>query len=145
MFNRSGDLADHLDYYGDDEGTRQLIARVVLQLPSDVAEFTLDRCRFLSIGESCYGMTLPGRIGTHWLDDNSSNVWLILLVENLDRLPGEDARSIIAHEIAHAWLGHDRTAPESEDFRTDAARLTQQWGFYGKGSDPDYCRAPAKE
>lgn len=67
-----------------------------------------------------------------------TNRWIIVLTEEL---PTNDAHGIIAHEIAHAWLRHDRFADHPEDCETKAANLTREWGFTGKGADAVYCNA----
>ena len=81
-------------------------------------------------------MTVPGKIASHDLERRTRNMWLILLHE---KLPVDEECSIIAHEIAHAWLGHDKLSlnfpPSSE---VDAAILTGSWGFTGRGADPEY-------
>ena len=65
-------------------------------------------------------------------------MWLILLEENLTE---KDARSIIAHEIAHAWLGHNRLAADTDaSVEIEAVRQVKQWGFTGLGADEELQR-----
>ena len=128
---------DSVAYYGDNPHTQRLIAQTITQLPDDVAEFALDRCRFLSVGVDCFAMTVSGRIASHDLERRTRNMWLILLHE---KLPVDEELSIIAHEIAHAWLGHDKLSLDfSPTSEVDAATLTATWGFTGRGADPEYC------
>jgi hypothetical protein len=63
-------------------------------------------------------------------------MWVILLDENI---PEEDRESAIAHEVAHARLGHDRLGEMPDDCETQAANLVKEWGFTGKGADAEYC------
>ena len=57
------------------------------------------------------------------------NRWLILLFKPFD--PELDPYSIIAHEIAHAWLGHHQeNTPEHEE---QAEKQVKKWGFAGCG------------
>jgi hypothetical protein len=128
-------IIDNLAFYGEDAETRLRIIRVLYQLPEDVISFVLDRCSFLSVGRTTSGMVLPGKIGVHAQEKRSRNCWLILLDER-----EIDDESVIAHEIAHAWLGHDRiSAYDTEIWEIDAANLTKSWGFEGRGSDVDAC------
>jgi hypothetical protein len=74
---------------------------------------------------------------------SSIETWIILLDERITDEGEEVTMGIIAHEIAHAWLKHDRhhyaTPPECE---IEAADLAKAWGFTGRGADADYCHAP---
>ena len=94
-------IHDRLAYYGEDPDLDVHITRVISRLPSKVATFALDRCCFLSVGRATAGMVLPGRIGVHAIEKHSRNVWIILLYV---RISPDDLHSVIAHEIAHAWL-----------------------------------------
>jgi len=132
--------AHELEYYGEDLELQSRIIKVLARLPDKVITFVLDRCVFLSTGRVTSGMVLPGRLGVHHIEKRSRDCWLILLDENM----AED-NSIIAHEIAHAWLRHDRiSAYDTEAWEKDAANLTKSWGFEGRGSDIDYCEQPYK-
>ncbi len=119
-FNTAWNL---LMYYCDDTDTKKLISETISLLPEDVADFATDRCRFLSVGRDAYGMVFPGSIGVDPYTKRTRNVWLILLSENLKK---KDAHSIVAHEIAHAWLQHDRMSPDvPRDCEVQAADLTK--------------------
>ena len=133
-WSKEEQVANDLLYYSDNETIRVLIIATICRLPDEVAEFALDRCNFVSIGEegTGYGIVLPGRIGVHPGERRSKNIWIIVLAENL---PDEDSHSIIAHEIAHAWLGHDRVGEIPEDCETQASDLVRQWGFTGRGAN----------
>jgi hypothetical protein len=110
-------IAYNLAFYGEDAETRSSIIRVLYQLPEDVVIFALDRCSFVSVGKAASGMVLPGKIGVHSQKKRSRNCWLIILDER-----STDDESVIAHEIAHAWLGHDRiSAYDTETWEIDAA------------------------
>jgi len=133
-------IAYYLMYHGEDAELQSRIVKVLAQLPDEVVAFVLGRCTFLSTGRVTSGMVLPGRLGLHPTEKRSRNFWLILLDENIAT---DD--SVIAHEIAHAWLRHDKlSADDQETWEKDAAILTKSWGFEGRGSDVDYCERPYK-
>jgi hypothetical protein len=123
-------VGDNIRYYCDSNEAQWLAIQTVARLPREVREFVFERCVFLSIGHVNHGMALPGTIA-------QPDTWIILLGE---RLPQKDAHSIVAHEIAHAWLGHNRFALDvPPDCETQAANLTRDWGFTGKGANARYC------
>jgi hypothetical protein len=126
-------VADDVWYSGEDHGIHETLIRVIAALPREVQDFALDRCHFTSVGRSSWALTLPGRVGTHRFDGDSENMWVIVLSENLE-LSDEDG--IVAHEIAHAWSGHDRLGEQPPDCEIVASNLTQQWGFSGIGANP---------
>jgi len=43
-----------------------------------------------------------------------------------------DSESLIAHEIAHAYIDYTRTKNKSEDQETEADELRKKWGFKKK-------------
>ena len=43
-----------------------------------------------------------------------------------------DSESLIAHEIAHAYLNYTRTRNKSDDQETEADELRKKWGFKKK-------------
>jgi len=150
-------INDRLMYLGEDLDLRTIIIDTLQRLPRDVARFALEHCRFVSVGRATLGITLPGRVGTsshhrqtswrvipaylHRLlgisdrEETSEHIWIIVLDE---RMAFDDVQSVIAHEIAHAWLGHDRLGNPPEDCEVQTARLVQQWGFTGIGADPEF-------
>jgi hypothetical protein len=70
-----------------------------------------------------------GRLGRHR--------WVILLDGGQ---PADQIHAAIAHEIAHAWLGHESGAPSvpEDPFlgERQAAQLAREWGLVGDGADP---------
>ncbi len=128
------EIAYDLSYLGEDEDLWRQIVEAIERLPEEVRDFALDRCRFLSVARTTHGMVLPGRIGTHEVTNEPT--WLVLLSE---AIPAEDVHGAIAHEIAHAWLGHDRLAFPPDDCEIQAANLTMEWGFSGVGADAEHC------
>ena len=131
------EVAYDVEYLGYDNATEVLICETVVRLPSDVAEFVFDRCRFVSVGKAALGTVLPGYVGTHPLEKRNDNMWLVVLGEEFKE---KDAHSIVAHEIAHAWLGHDRLAKDvTVEVEVEACRLVQEWGFTGLGTDVKHC------
>jgi hypothetical protein len=51
-----------------------------------------------------------------------------------------DSESLIAHEIAHAYLGHARTESRTKNIESDAEELRKTWGFKKKEICPSYPR-----
>jgi hypothetical protein len=80
--------------------------------------------------------------------NNLERKWRTIVLLNYEIASDDDVDSIIAHEIAHAYLGHDQmTLGEVEDREIDgrtvpvlkleyeAYELTRTWGFKGSGAD----------
>ena len=117
----------------DHGGLDDLITLVVHRLPRDVRQFVSDHCTFVSVGGCSYGATFP----PNWADS-----WLIVLDGAMvDRLGEDGTMSVIAHEIAHALLGHSLLDPSTyergdESLETEAAQQTAAWGFVGIGALP---------
>jgi hypothetical protein len=130
------EISYDLAYHGSDRALELAIIETIQRLPQEVARFALDQCRFLSVGETSFGTTLPGRIASDW-QGSTENMWLLLLAEGM---PGDDIHSVVAHEIGHAWLKHDRLSPNvPDDCEIQTANLVRDWGFTGKGANADYC------
>jgi Zn-dependent peptidase ImmA (M78 family) len=55
----------------------------------------------------------------------------ITLYDALENLPAKYRRYVIAHEIAHAFLGHDvpKNKRVRERYEYEADELTTKWGF----------------
>jgi hypothetical protein len=51
-----------------------------------------------------------------------------------------DSESLIAHEIAHAYLGHAKTNGITKNIETEAEELRRKWGFKKKEICPSYPR-----
>jgi len=118
-------IAYDLNYWGGTDATWRLIVNTIARLPQDVRDFALEECAFLSVGVDILGTVVPPRL--------TAKVWFVLLA---DGLSAEDGPGIVAHEIAHAWLGHDFMAPPA-NCEPEAANLVASWGFTGDGADPD--------
>jgi hypothetical protein len=120
-------------YYGEDDNFQGTLAHVLVALPEKVRDYTLARCIIFSIGRGAAGIVWPARVA------QSSRYrrpkWLIVISEEAD-----DLESTIAHEIAHAWLRHDRMAEVTpREWEMEAANLARDWGFLGRGADPEFC------
>lgn len=147
-------------YCGNDADIEQLIIQTLARLPEEVQEFVCTRCRFLSIGGSANAVVLNGNMlfppplhfpeGIKWAIEQgrieellSNPPKLILLSEHIvDNYEREDIVSIIAHEIAHAYLGHEPRHVGSEvnlpaKREVEACELARQWGFSGMGTDAE--------
>ena len=99
-------------YDGHNPETERLITEVVARLPEPVASFVRAHCAFLSLG---VGHTAGWR----------GPFWLIVLRDDLT--PADiHAPSLVAHQIAHAWLQHDEDQADDE---RHVAALIRTWGF----------------
>jgi Zn-dependent peptidase ImmA (M78 family) len=90
-------------YYDDDDSIRKSIAEAFIKLPEDVRDYILEECLIVSAGGDLYGTVWPSDIMKNSSGNNRS--WIIILSENM---PEDDKVSIIAHEMAHAYLKHDK-------------------------------------
>ncbi len=102
---------------GEHEFERTL-ERVQKRLPADVLAFALTRCVVVAVGEDIHAQTLE--------PNAAPDLWIIVLREN------EREESIVAHEIAHAWLGHRGNSAENEQ---EARAQVLSWGFSGPAAD----------
>jgi hypothetical protein len=129
-----------------------LIAETIVRLPEDVAVFAIEQIRYRAFDPDWNGamyldlVLLPVFVRTEnelveVMEARASapprqRHWLVLLNTKLsaDGAEPEAARGTIAHEIAHAWLGHSSHLPgsqpaSSEEQERATDRLATQWGF----------------
>lgn len=102
-----------------DERLEGIITETVLRLPPDVRNFVYDNCIFWGIA-SDGGKAFCAQANSH-LD------WIIILGENADE-------NLVAHEIAHCWLGHRHpmeraSAKEVGPEEMAANYKAKEWGF----------------
>ncbi len=115
---------DDIRYFGFDQSIRATIVETVRRLPAGVAKFVVEQCSFVSVGRTCWGMVIPR--DAHEI---TANKWLVVLDEGM---PRRSRHSIVAREIAYAWLGHDRLSPSCDPAsEVQAHGLTVAWGFKG--------------
>lgn len=102
-----------------------VIVEAIHKLPREVREFIYFNCRFASMDDGGVRMRrIP----------QARHPWLITLGEGLVD------ESLLVHEIAHAWLGHEYDPlrgelQASQRDEEDARDLIRQWGFGGGGKD----------
>jgi hypothetical protein len=115
-------------YFGVDSPTYYAIVRALARMPEGARAFALDECLFLSVGRSARGLCRP----TSMLGDAG---WLVVIDE---RLAPTSIENTVAHEVAHAMLGHDigDTNISHEDAEADVRELVREWGFRGFGAEP---------
>jgi len=107
------------------ESLETVTIQAVHRLPDAVREFVYYHCRFAS--EDDAGVTIR-------CVPQAGRPWLVTLGQ------GGVEESLIAHEIAHAWLGHE-CDPQAGELRLTqrdeeaACDLTRQWGFAGTGTE----------
>lgn len=148
-------------YFNTHEVIEQLIIETLARLPKEIREFVCDHCRFLSIGRSANAVVLNGSLALPFplnfpegirsaielgrIEELLSNPPKLILLSELmiDKYEQEDVISVVAHEIAHAYLGHEpclepdfSLAAERE---VEACALASQWGFSGRGTDAEEC------
>lgn len=104
----------------DDDNIRGAYAHVLVRLPPKIRHFALERIIILTIGRTAQGICWPASIL-----DRRRRKWLIVMDENFDG----DLESAIAHEIAHAWLGHNHLMIVGNTCEADADGLAVEWGF----------------
>ena len=101
-------------------------------MPEDVREFAISECVFVSVGRATRGLCRPA-----WIVGAAN--WIVILDERLARRSIENA---VAHEVAHAFLGHDISDASTthEEIEADVRRLVREWGFRGFGAEPPPAR-----
>ena len=113
-------IVDELRYYGDSPSTEIIIIRTLQALPSKIRKYALAKCVFLSIGNAL------GTVWPSYIINRRERPWLILLKD------GGITDGEVAHEVAHAWLKHDRMDPETGPAcEIEACRLARECGFDG--------------
>ena len=103
--------------------TRRAVFEVLCRVPEPVRAFALDRCAFASVGRGAAGMAIsPVASG--------GTTWTIVLADR------DGVTGTAAHELAHAFLGHDQASVEAE---IAAAELAASWGIVGDSADASGC------
>jgi hypothetical protein len=119
--------ANSVRYFSFQPETKEALVRVLSRVPRDALEFAIHKCVFLSSGGKEIGLNgqcLP----TRFIGEAD---WLILIYDD-----APDIETVIAHELAHAYLGHSLGEPMSdEETEAQAREQTRAWGFTGKGAD----------
>lgn len=116
-------------YIGHNYEVRAQIAAVISKLPRKAGAYALARCIYISVGVGESAFVMPGRV----LPRQARRKWLVVLS---DRMPAKSSQSIVAHEIAHAWLKHDLfvEAGRGNACEREAAAQARRWGFRGQGA-----------
>ncbi|TMB65067.1 MAG: hypothetical protein E6J43_12440 [Chloroflexi bacterium] len=129
------DIWNQVAYLGEDNDLRSVIGDTIGRLPDDALLLAADRCVFVSVGRTVEGMTLPGDVLQRVDEDDPT--WLILLDDRImDTKEADDVESVIAHEIAHAFLGHNRMTDDGDrSVEIATCKLVREWGFEGSGTD----------
>ena len=89
------------------------------KLPEDVYQFTLQKISFHA-----------GQSQTVQVEEMNKSYMIIL--------KRTDSESLIAHEIAHAYLSYIKAKSRSEDQEAQADELRKKWGFKKKQLCPTY-------
>ena len=119
---------------------RILLDAACEQMPPKVRDFVLDNIYFAIISGTDHGQAIPYELikpGRIWGDPkcvDRAAWWIVLLYEGaLVGVPTEEAHSLIAHEVAHAFAG-----VEAKHFAV--AELARSWGFTGRAANPERFR-----
>ncbi|HXF83148.1 MAG TPA: hypothetical protein VNN19_10390 [bacterium] len=110
------EIAGRLQFLGD-EAIRQVVLDVLFGLPPVVVAFVLSSVVMLGVGRGSAGSTLT--LSTKATTAAAEGYALKLILLDGHR-SDQDLRVLIAHEVAHAWLG---ALPRSEDMRQPAEGL----------------------
>ena len=109
-------------------------------MPTKVRDFVLDNIYFAIISGTDHGQAIPYELikpGRIWGDPkcvDRAAWWIVLLYEGaLVGVPTEEAHSLIAHEVAHAFGGEKMS-------HADVAELARSWRFTGKAANPERYR-----
>jgi len=157
------DINERLDYSPSRGSLHTALISTMKNLPREIREFALENCFFLSMEEGLNGTVVAGSHGSnikwHMLEhledeekikriNNLERKWRTIVLLDYKIASDDDVNSIIAHEIAHAYLGHDQmTLGEVENrevngqsvpvlkLEYEAYELTRSWGFTGRGAD----------
>jgi hypothetical protein len=89
------------------------LLNALARLPEEVYQFTLQNVSFHA-----------GQSQTIQVDEIKKPYMIIL--------KRTDSESLIAHEIAHAYLNHTETKNKSNDQEEEADELRKKWGFKKK-------------
>ena len=92
------------------EDLRALICRTIVQLPAPIADFASRNCSFISLGDDD-GQTFNASLFTHLTRRGRTmrKHWVINLKSSLVENES-NGQFVVAHEIAHAWLGDEEHA-----------------------------------
>ena len=107
------------------------LASVLARLPRAIADSLVDQCYFIS--DFNMGSVRPGSLYGKFEA-------VVFLHEEVKDMAGE-GDAIIAHELAHAHLGHhhqfgkDHSLEVHRKSEQEAADLAMEWGFVGKAAD----------
>jgi len=97
------------------------LLNTLARLPEEVYRFTLENVSFHA-----------GQSQTLEVKDLTKSCMIIL--------KRTDSESLIAHEIAHAYLGHAKTKSKTKNIESEAEELRKIWGFKKKEICPSYPR-----
>lgn len=157
------DINERLDYSPSRGSLHTALISTIRKLPKEIREFALENCFFLSMEEGLNGTVVAGSHGSNirWhmlehLEDEEKikrindleRKWRTIVLLDYKIASDDDVDSIVAHEIAHAYLGHDHMMLGEVENREvngqsvpvlkleyEAYKLTASWGFTGRGAD----------
>jgi hypothetical protein len=118
----------------DGSQVEQKLIEALCRLPEDVRNFAVERCFFAVLG----GPNAHGFFVLHASLSAGAGEPRELVVLNSSRAAEDEDeafQSIVAHEIAHLWLGHpEMGSPDFVANEDEAAKLVREWGFTGIGA-----------
>jgi hypothetical protein len=95
------------------------LVNTLVRLPEQVYQFTLQKVSFHA------GQSQTVQV------EQMNKPYMIILKRT-------DSESLIAHEIAHAYLSYNKTGNRFEDQEAKADELRKKWGFKKKQLCPTY-------
>jgi hypothetical protein len=121
VIDRRALITYDLVYWGDDPETEAALVRVLAKIPEDVCALALRRCWFISVGGATHAHFIPA--------EHAQAVVGRAVIVMADG-QGRQLDSVIAHEVAHAMLGHGpATVKGYDEQEEEARRLAAEWGF----------------
>jgi hypothetical protein len=106
-----------------DDDCLKLIARVLMRLPEDVREQTLESVQFIFM-TGPYGQFVKTFCPPH--EDELIRGAIVLNFSAMEKETEEYKMTVVAHEIAHFILDHHHGGDEIEEQTDD---LCEKWGF----------------
>ena len=114
-------------YVSGNAEIQALIDETVAELPDRAAqELARGSTTFFSVSAGLNGLTFPATMLHQSWPDASDHRWIIVLDGGLMHADRAAGKAVIAHEIAHAFLGH-MVGNEQDEAEADQQALS--WGF----------------
>jgi hypothetical protein len=94
-----------------------------------IKEVLLIISRHTNINELSFGPLMERRTYSKEAGEVTEDGWIILDSEILRKYDDDISKAIIAHELAHYYLGHYLRTPYTLEYEYEADEIAQKWGF----------------